>query len=180
MVFSFYRDLRRELDFCDAGGEARAHLARPEVGASDSVCLVGETSGRIKWIQPSGPRRPGEGTEDEEQGVVSAEETATGGVMMCITLLASGFIIGPNGASVREGKRRAAVLAVSIICDAIDRYKELCEGAYCGQYVPRMQTIRGIAFSYQPPPRNIVPYAAALKGQSTRCVLCQTSPVSAK
>lgn len=32
-----------------------------------------------------------------------------------------------------------------------------------------MQTIRGIAFSYQPPPRNIVPYAAALKGQSTRC-----------
>ena len=35
--------------------------------------------------------------------------------------------------------------------------------------MPRMQTIRGIAFSYQPPPRNIVPYAAALKGQSTRC-----------
>ena len=31
-----------------------------------------------------------------------------------------------------QGKRRAVVLAVSIICDAIDRYKELCEGAFCG------------------------------------------------
>ena len=29
-------------------------------------------------MHASGPRRPGEGTEDEEQGVVSAEETATG------------------------------------------------------------------------------------------------------
>ena len=27
------------------------------------------------------------------------------------------------------------VLAVSIICDAIDRYKELCEGAYCGMII---------------------------------------------
>ena len=46
-----------------------------------------------------------------------------------------------------------------------------CICACAGQYVPRMQTIRGMAFSYQPPPRNIVPYAAALKGQSTRCGL---------
>ena len=39
-----------------------------------------------------------------------------------------------------------------------------------------MQIVRGIAFSYQPPPRNIVPYAAALKGQSTRCSpLCDTA-----
>ena len=34
-----------------------------------------------------------------------------------------------------QGKRRAVVLAVSIICDAIDRYKELCEGAYCGMMI---------------------------------------------
>ncbi len=77
--------------------------------ASDAVCLVGESSGRIKWIQPSGaahllrragirkpnchpskllsyvydsfsagPRRPGEGTEDEEQGIVSAEQMTSG------------------------------------------------------------------------------------------------------
>lgn len=25
------------------------------------------------------------------------------------------------------------VLALDITCDAVDRYKELCEGAYCGK-----------------------------------------------
>lgn len=32
----------------------RPRRSLPQVGTSDSVCLVGETSGRIKWIQPSG------------------------------------------------------------------------------------------------------------------------------
>ena len=32
----------------------------------------------------------------------------------------------------------------------------------------RTQTVHGINFSYQPPPRNVVPYAAALKGQGSR------------
>ena len=32
----------------------RPRRCLPQVGTSDSVCLVGETSGRIKWIQPSG------------------------------------------------------------------------------------------------------------------------------
>ena len=39
-----------------------------------------------------------------------------------------------------------------------------------GQCVARIQKVRGVEFSYQPPPRNIVPYAAALKGQHPRCV----------
>ena len=33
----------------------------------------------------------------------------------------------------------------------------------------RTQTVHSINFSYQPPPRNVVPYAAALKGQGSRC-----------
>lgn len=41
-----------------------------------------------------------------------------------------------------------------------------------GQYVPRVQVIRGICFSYQPPPRTIVPHAASLKGQGSRCAPC--------
>ena len=32
----------------------RPRHSLPQAGTSDSVCLVGETSGRIKWIQPSG------------------------------------------------------------------------------------------------------------------------------
>lgn len=145
------------------------------------------------------------------------------------------------------------VLAIEIICEAVQRYKELCEGAYCGeanlrcmigmqcisnfechrlygylrgtrsdyrlhmlvsfregrtcrfgdayyqvcalwihgatksasgggqhlhvqlpwgtgQSVDRVQIVRSIEFCYQPPPRSAVPYAAALKGQSGRCL----------
>lgn len=36
-----------------------------------------------------------------------------------------------------------------------------------GQAVPRTQRVAGVDFSYQPPPRHIVPYAAALKGQGS-------------
>ncbi|PNH08861.1 hypothetical protein TSOC_004567 [Tetrabaena socialis] len=46
-----------------------------------------------KWVQPSGPRRPGEGVENEEQGIVSAEKTPQG-MILRITLLAAGFVIG--------------------------------------------------------------------------------------
>jgi hypothetical protein len=51
--------------------------------------------------RPSGPRRPGEGVEDEDQGIIAAEATPTGGARLCVTLLAAGFIIGPAGASVK-------------------------------------------------------------------------------
>ena len=40
-----------------------------------------------------------------------------------------------------------------------------------GQFVARIQRVRNVDFSYQPPPRNIVPQAAALKGQHPR-LLC--------
>ncbi len=33
--------------------------------------------------------------------------------------------------------------------------------------MPRLQRVLGVDFSYQPPPRSVVPCAAALKGQST-------------
>ncbi len=32
-----------------------------------------------------------------------------------------------------QGAQEAVVLALDIICDAVDRYKELCEGRYCGE-----------------------------------------------
>lgn len=49
----------------------------------------------------------------------------------------------------------------------MERYKELCEGKYCGQTVDRIQRIRGVDFYYSPPPRSAVPYAAALKPDSS-------------
>ena len=44
---------------------------------------------------------------------------------------------------------------------------------HAGQYVPRQQIVHGIEFTYQPPPRHIVPQAAALKGQGPRYVKLQ-------
>jgi hypothetical protein len=118
-------------------------------------------------------------------------------VSLRITLLASGFIIGPigscireitrlSGASIRsstvqadhlchrdcrefviEGPTEASVAhAMSIIVDAVNRYKTLCEGKCAGQVVPRSQHVAGVEFFYQPPPRSIVPFAACLKGHS--------------
>lgn len=115
--------------------------------------------------------------------------------------------------------------ALSIVCDAVQRYKDLCEGKYAGEWggwggalagvrgmppriilsacgaeltsasltlpadglipsprpqscaaapaaagqsVGRIQHVEGVDFSYQPPPRTAVPYAASLKGQSSK------------
>ncbi|KAL4552573.1 hypothetical protein Ndes2526B_g02500 [Nannochloris sp. 'desiccata'] len=68
-----------------------------------------------------------------------------------------------------EGPTDAAVAhAMSIIIDAVNRYKTLCEGKCAGQVVPRSQHVAGVEFFYQPPPRSVVPFAACLKGHSKR------------
>ena len=51
---------------------------------------------------PSGPRRAGEGVEEEDQAVVAMEWLPGGGLQLCVTLLAAGFVIGSSGASVRD------------------------------------------------------------------------------
>lgn len=178
------------------------HRTLPQMGGPGSVKSSGESSSQsgreIKWIQPSGPRRSGEGVENEEQGIISADQPSTGAVVLRITLLAAGFVIGPSGATVRdimrvsgsdirswtehpgarsrrpcrvfvlEGEESDILTAMTIITAAIDRYKDLCEGRCCGQAVGRVQRIMGVEFSYQPPPKNVVPFAAALKGHVQR------------
>lgn len=41
----------------------------------------------------TGPRKRGEGCDDEDQGIVSAEECQNG-IVLRVTLLAAGFLIG--------------------------------------------------------------------------------------
>jgi hypothetical protein len=116
------------------------------------------------------------------------------GARIRITLLAAGFIIGSKGDSVKaltrhtranitsrtmpatlscqrdcreftiEGTQTAVTTAVSIMVDAVKRYKTLSEGHLKGRVVSRIQTIRGIQFHYQPPPKHVAPQAAILKG----------------
>lgn len=49
----------------------------------------------VTGVPPSGPRKQGEGCEDDDQGIVEASEAASGGAMLRVTLLAAGFVIGP-------------------------------------------------------------------------------------
>lgn len=65
-----------------------------------------------------------------------------------------------------SGPRRSVQLASEVIVEAVERYKELCEGKRRGEFVQRQQKIRGVEFAYQPPPRSAAPHAASL-GAST-------------
>ena len=171
------------------GGGGSAAQAHSRANAS-SV-----STGAMARKGPSGPRRAGEGVEEEEQTVVDSEWLPGGGLQLRVTLLAAGFVIGASGASVREitqhtgamiqswtqqpqpgryhrptrvfrvtGPRKSVAAASEIVHQAVERYKELCEGKRRGEFVQRQQRIRGVEFSYQPPPRSAAPQAAALGG----------------
>lgn len=158
--------------------------------------LNGALTGRLRG--PSGPRRAGQGVEEEEQQVASIEVMANGGLRLRVTLLAAGFVIGASGASIREimrhtgstiqswtqppeagvyhrpcrvfciqGNPESVMAASNLIHEAVERYKELCEGKRRGEFVQRLQYIRGVEFSYQPPPKNVVPNAASVNVSRT-------------
>ncbi|PSC67071.1 Dynein light chain roadblock-type 2 [Micractinium conductrix] len=65
----------------------------------------------------------------------------------------------PSGISVR-----GVIDTTGIISAAVERYAELCGGAFSGQAVDRTQVIDSVQFFYSPPPRAAVPYAASLRG----------------
>eukprot|EP01025_Chloroclados_australasicus_P000188 TRINITY_DN10092_c0_g1_i3.p1 TRINITY_DN10092_c0_g1~~TRINITY_DN10092_c0_g1_i3.p1 ORF type:complete len:652 (-),score=68.92 TRINITY_DN10092_c0_g1_i3:265-2001(-) len=162
--------------------------------AVNSVVQTGVQLYAQNWIKPSGPRRPGEGVEDCEQGIINVGLYESG-VTMTFTQLLAGFLIGPNGTSIRDLMRRTGchvksftenvqigrnlrtrvfilqadepqsiLLCMDVILAAVDRYKELAEGQYQGKYVNRIQKIKGFVFYYYPPPKNIVPNAAGING----------------
>ena len=54
--------------------------------------------------------------------------------------------------------------ALSVLCGAVERYKQLTEGEYAGRIVKHVQQVAGIEFFYHPPPRTKVPQAACLPG----------------
>lgn len=109
-----------------------------------------------------------------------------------VTLLAAGFILGPNGASVHQlekvcnikiisrklprdlqcvrptreftltGSQEAQSMAVAMFQCAIYAYKVLTEGTYYDMTVARLQLIGDVIFRYKPPPRSKAPHAAQL------------------
>ncbi|KAK3235871.1 hypothetical protein CYMTET_53956 [Cymbomonas tetramitiformis] len=187
-------DSDEEVGVVDAAAPPSAGSTQEVDGVEgiEAVETVKKTAAEPARRGPSGPRKAGEGTEEEEQGVLSVHKIPGGGVQLRVTLLAAGFVIGASGASVREimqqtgaciqswseganarvtrptrvfrlqGPRKAVANAAGLIKDAVERYKELCEGKRRGEYVQRQQRIRGVEFAYQPPPRSAQPQAAAL------------------
>ncbi|GBF94839.1 hypothetical protein Rsub_08011 [Raphidocelis subcapitata] len=85
-------------------GAQRASGGSAAAPAGEEAASPGAGSAIKPWMHPSGPRLPGQGTEDEAQGILTAERLLGGrcGVMLRVTLLAAGFVIGPSGTSVRE------------------------------------------------------------------------------
>merc|ERR1711937_1104852 len=143
-------------------------------------------------LSSTGKRPAGIGTEIKKQGVIDVN-TTNKGVSLRVTLLAAGYVIGPNGASIHqieniskaeiysynrsgdakvarpsrqfhiEGPREAVNLAAHTICHAIAHYKSLAEGHHQGMVVKRLHKINGVLFRYEPPPRSKVPSAAQVE-----------------
>ncbi len=55
----------------------------------------------------------------------------------------------------------ALCMMLGVLAGRLHYRNALC----AGQYVSKAQRVHNMEFYYQPPPRNIVPHAAALKGQ---------------
>lgn len=142
-------------------------------------------------VYRTGVHRPGlEGTDSSEQNILDVHISSDNCVIVTATLLVSGFIIGAKGASIREIQGRSGVqirswnqvisnttvrmfsvqgpkigqyMALEYMMAAVARYKHLAEGPCCEMKVSQLQTVRGIAFWYKPPPKRAVPFAASLK-----------------
>lgn len=62
-----------------------------------------------------------------------------------------------------DGLAPKVLHALTIIKAAVARYKDFYEGNFCNRYVDPIQVIMGVEFTYSPPPRKAVPYAAGIK-----------------
>eukprot|EP01026_Neomeris_dumetosa_P012936 TRINITY_DN1449_c0_g1_i10.p2 TRINITY_DN1449_c0_g1~~TRINITY_DN1449_c0_g1_i10.p2 ORF type:complete len:367 (-),score=36.30 TRINITY_DN1449_c0_g1_i10:284-1384(-) len=142
-------------------------------------------------ILPSGPRAPTEGIDEQEQGIMFIELKNGRIVVLYVTMLAAGFVIGSKGISIRQiceitqaqirsvtlqpgrfprttrlfeisGTQVQCLKALNIIVAGVQLYKTLTEGSMEGQRVEQVQYAEGVAFVYQPPPHRLVPQAAQL------------------
>eukprot|EP01025_Chloroclados_australasicus_P014020 TRINITY_DN1655_c0_g3_i1.p1 TRINITY_DN1655_c0_g3~~TRINITY_DN1655_c0_g3_i1.p1 ORF type:complete len:302 (+),score=26.13 TRINITY_DN1655_c0_g3_i1:186-1091(+) len=129
-----------------------------------------------------------------EQGIVCAQMTTEGHIILRLTSFAANFIEGlgdkqmqdlsnSSGAIIQsqsvnyvasaanqyngvmrvfqlEGAIDTIHSAVTIIFNAVNRYRELISGAYRDDIVGVQQVIGGVEFEYIPPPQDAFPFAA--------------------
>ncbi|KAL4437023.1 hypothetical protein ABPG75_004162 [Micractinium tetrahymenae] len=81
---------------------ARASASSATLRALKQQVLAQQEQNAPIGHTPSGPRRKGEGVNDE-QGILAAEALpGSAGARLRISLLAAGFVLGPSGCSVRD------------------------------------------------------------------------------
>lgn len=80
------KEINRSAEWSRLHAEKRAYLK--QIAQAKAAQISGMD------MVPSGKRQQGEGCEDDDQGIVQASETSDGCVVLRITLLAAGFIIG--------------------------------------------------------------------------------------
>ncbi|QDZ18529.1 KH type 1 domain-containing protein [Chloropicon primus] len=167
----------------------------PPVAAPPATRPTSPPSGAAnpnKGLGATGKRPAGIGTENIKQEIVMAER-GDNCVVLRVTLLAAGFVVGPNGASIHQiesvsgasiysfnkppdrevdrptrqfhvaGARGVVQHAVDIICHAIQLYKDLAEGNHSNVTVKRLHKLDNVIFRYEPPPRSKVPFAAQVE-----------------
>ena len=152
----------------------------------------------------TGKRPAGIGTENVKQEIVMAER-GENRVVLRVTLLAAGFVVGPNGASIHqieavsgakvysfnrsedreverptrqfhiEGPPTVVQHAVDIICHAIQLYKDLAEGNHSGMTVKRLHKLDKVVFRYEPPPRAKVSFAAQVEYDAAELSVLQST-----
>ena len=152
----------------------------------------------------TGKRPQGIGTENVRQEIVTAER-GDGSVVLRVTLLAAGFVVGPNGSSIHqieaitgasiysfnrqkdwevdrptrqfhvEGGSGVVQHAVDVICHAIQLYKDLAEGNHANVTVKRLHKLDGVIFRYEPPPRSKVPFAAQVEYEAAELAVLQST-----
>ena len=70
-----------------------------------------------------GPRKRGEGCDDEQQGILAAEETHSGGARLRVTLLAAGFVIGePKSILIKKFPHQRATAFFQLILSSLSYF----------------------------------------------------------
>ena len=170
-----------------------------------SQAAVSGASGNASFqLCATGKRPQGIGTENVKQEIVTAER-GDGSVVLRVTLLAAGFVVGPNGSSIHqieaitgasiysfnrqkdwevdrptrqfhvEGGSDVVQHAVDVICHAIQLYKDLAEGNHANVTVKRLHKLDGVIFRYEPPPRSKVPFAAQVEYDAAELAVLQST-----
>ena len=170
-----------------------------------SQAAVSGASGNASFqLCATGKRPQGIGTENVRQEIVTAER-GDGSVVLRVTLLAAGFVVGPNGSSIHqieaitgasiysfnrqkdwevdrptrqfhvEGGSGVVQHAVDVICHAIQLYKDLAEGNHANVTVKRLHKLDGVIFRYEPPPRSKVPFAAQVEYEAAELAVLQST-----